>query len=122
MRRVLIAGLVVVALLGVVIVAYFVGPAMVERIRRTEFDSREWHEGTALQRGRMAHDLASSGRLHGLTQKEVIEILGVPDHQLTIGFGYTVDIGHRFGSTPWLYTLVIRVDDDGRVNEVYLHD
>jgi hypothetical protein len=85
-----------------------------------EFNSQKWKTGTALDRGRMSQDLMRNDRLIGLTRPEVWELLGPPDHHFDDNptLYYRIDIGFRFGFTPWLYVLHVRFDSAGRVAHV----
>lgn len=84
------------------------------------FNSEKWKNGSELDRGRMSQDLMRSDRLIGLTRPEVLELLGPPDHDLDLA--YRIDIGFRFGFTPWLYVLNVRFDSTGRVVRVSATD
>lgn len=87
------------------------------------FDAEAWRAGSALDRGRMVRDLTASGRLVGLSRDEVVALLGDPDGPYRNEVNYTVDIGQRFGASPWTYTLQVVFDPNtGRVTNAYYHD
>lgn len=85
-------------------------------------DAPGWREGDRLDRGRMARDLESSGRLLGLDRGQVLDLLGPPDDRTEGSMSYSVDLGDRFGSHPWLYRLRVEFDGRGEVERVLLHD
>ncbi|QDV35895.1 hypothetical protein [Tautonia plasticadhaerens] len=87
-----------------------------------EFDAPGWRAGDRLDRGRMTRDLESSGRLLGLDRGQVLDLLGPPDDRTEDSMSYSVDLGHRFGSTPWLYRLRVEFEGRGEVERVLLHD
>ena len=67
------------------------------------FNSERWIRGDIRVRGRMVRDLRSTRLLEGKTEAEVISLLGEPDYrsELRPAWVYKVDIGHKFGSSPW---------------------
>ena len=64
----------------------------------------------------MVNDLLRSGRLAGNDKPAVRAMLGQPTREHDYHWYYQVDIGHRFGSSPWYYHL--RVEFDGRTAKV----
>lgn len=86
------------------------------------FDPDLWQRGSMRERGRMARDLVLSRKLVGLTHDEVAALLGRPDQNSHAMF-YTVDLGHRFVSEPWTYSLVIEFGSNSqKVTSVMLRD
>jgi hypothetical protein len=83
------------------------------RDRDQPFSAPKWLQGDALERGSMARDLASGAPLKGKTQAEVQALLGPPDLEVRWTLIYKVDFGYRFGSSPWLYDLVLSFDASG---------
>ncbi len=88
------------------------------------FNSEKWKAGNALDRGRMSQDLMNNNRLTGLTRDEVLAQLGPPDYDLAPDstLTYRIDIGYRFGPTPWLYVLYVRFDATGHAVHVFAKD
>ena len=122
-KKRLLLGISVVLLIGVVGIGatfYFlwIRPAL----DRIDFVQQEWLAGDVRARGKMVHDLIDRKLLDGEARSDVVALLGAPDHSSTGSLSYTVDIGHKFGSGPWTYQLLIQLDDSGRVRDHYLHD
>ena len=78
------------------------------------FSQDSWKRGGQRQRGRMVRDLVESEVLVGETRAEVADLLGPPDSEDQAGMHqvYMVDLGHRFGSKPWLYQLHVEFSAD----------
>ena len=71
----------------------------------------------------MVNDLLRSGRLTGRDKSGVREMLGPPLAERDDDWSYQVDIGHRFGSSPWFYDLRILFDEaTGKVKSAELLD
>ena len=122
MSRLLTVIVVSFALLVIAGAFMIAGPGVMERLRRTDFKSSSWIEGSPSDRARLVNDLVDSELLIGLTREQVSALLGPADFPVNEGIGYTIDRGHTFGSTPWMYTLSIRFDETGRVEEAWVHD
>lgn len=105
---------------GLTLVLFFAPVA--ESLAATQFERSLWQAGSQIERGRMARDLESSGRLLGLGREQIIDLLGPPDDQTGASMSYKVDIGHRFGSDPWFYLLRIEFNESGEAESVSLHD
>ena len=87
------------------------------------FESSAWRQGSISERGTMARDLESSNRLLGLEATEVVVLLGEPDQKHGFSsFDYTIDLGYRFVSSPWTYSLHLGFGNDGKVARVELRD
>lgn len=78
------------------------------------FRSDGWKTGDQRHRGRMVRDLIGSHVLVGKSKAMVADLLGPSDsedpastHQI-----YIVDLGHKFGSRPWLYQLHVEFSGD----------
>ena len=86
---------------------------------------REDTEGVGARQGvRFLRSLgAVLGASLGLRPGEVEELLGPPDDRRGASFTYTVDLGYRWGSTPWTYALDVAFGgDEPRVVKASLHD
>ena len=60
----------------------------------------------------MVRDLVGSRVLDGKTKAAVADLLGPPDSEDQVHQVYLVDLGHRFGSKPWLYQLHVEFAAD----------
>jgi hypothetical protein len=81
--------------------------------RHTSFQSSHWLAGDARERGEMARTLHSSSILVGRTREEVLSLLGRPDSssaEEASALYYSVDVGVRWASAPWMYTFVVTFD------------
>jgi hypothetical protein len=85
------------------------------------FDSEAWLKGDRKVRGQMAHSLRDGRILEGKCQTEVIAVLGNPDGEYSEVLIYQVDLGHKFGSSPWLYQMNVAFEG-GKVARVGLTD
>lgn len=90
--------------------------------RRKVFVSDVWRTSNERGRGQMVNDLVESRFMVGKTKKELLTVLGNPDTVSDNNVSYTVDIGHRFGFSPWYYSVTIIFDEAGLVQQYYLHD
>ena len=87
------------------------------------FEREGWLHGSPRERGSMARDLEASGRLLGLRPGDVEELLGPPDYRHSVALTYIVDLGYRWGSTPWTYALNVELSGDAQqVIQVNLRD
>jgi hypothetical protein len=73
--------------------------------------SEKWIAGDARVRGEMVRDLIASKRLDGKTRSQVETLLGPPTYDATNRTSYVVDIGYRWGSRAWNYSLCISFDE-----------
>ena len=90
---------------------------------RKSFDAAAWRVNGQRERGRMVRDLKASKILNDKTRVEVIEMLGTPDSETEQTITYVVDVGHKFGSNPWLYNFSVIFDTTtNRVQESILDD
>ncbi len=123
MRWRMIFGILALILLLPVIVVFsvFVRPAY-ESMVATKFDSSAWRAGSHIERGRMHDDLLSSHRLNGMYREDVVALLGPPDHESDGHITYEIDLGERFGSSPWLWLLHVEFDEESIVEIAYRHD
>ena len=102
--------------------AYLFGPALVHSWNQRPFEPDTWRAGDAEIRGSMVRDLEANNRLLGLSKTTVFELLGEPDREQQDVLTYTVDLGYRFGSAPWLYSFDVVLDSTGHVSRCYHHD
>jgi hypothetical protein len=107
--------------LGMVLVMRHGGVQSTSSLAYRPFDSSGWIEGSTRERGMMVRDLIKGGMLAKKSKEEVRVMLGEPDSEGDDSFRYWIDIGHTFGSTPWLYYLSVEFED-GRVRDVYYTD
>ena len=77
---------------------------------RKSFDAVAWRVNGQRERGRMVRDLKVSKIINDKTRVEVIEMLGTPDSETEQTVTYLVDVGHKFGSNPWLYNFSVIFD------------
>ena len=85
------------------------------------FNSEAWLKGDRRVRGQMTHSLKDGRILEGKSRPEVIAMLGKPDGEYSEVLIYQVDLGHKFGSSPWLYQLNVALEG-GKVARVGLTD
>src|SRR5438094_9834465 len=76
--------------------------------RSLPFNSAQWKSGDRVLRGKMARQLPGSQLILGKNEKQVLEILGDPDHRSETEWAYHVDIGVKFLFHPWSYNLTVR--------------
>lgn len=78
------------------------------------FRSDGWKAGDQRQRGHMVRDLVGSQVLLGKSRSMVADLLGPSDSedQTSPDQMYMVDLGHKFGSRPWLYQLHVEFSGD----------
>lgn len=88
--------------------------------QKIPFDADIWREGNERVRGEMVDDLRNKGILIGKSRQEVIALLGASENSGD-GLSYTVDIGYRFGFSPWNYQFLI-IFDNNLVTRTSLHD
>ncbi len=74
------------------------------------FDSSKWFNGNERIRGSMAQDLIDKGILEGKSKNDIKNFLGPPDKENAQYIIYIIDVGIKFGETPWPYYLNIRLD------------
>ena len=79
------------------------------------FNSEVWLKGDQRVRGQMASSLKDNRILEGKSRSEVIAMLGKPDGEYSEVVTYQVDLGHKFGSSPWLYQLNVAFEDSKAV-------
>jgi len=97
--------------------------SFIQSINPSTFDSMAWRQGNIRARGTMVDDLTDRGRLVGKTREEVLAMLGPPDRDHGELLFYVVDMGQRFGSTPWTYGLRIYFDPKtGLASSVFYTD
>jgi hypothetical protein len=97
--------------------------AVVQSINPSRFDAATWRTGDLRTRGTMVRDLIERELLIGKSRQEAVGLLGPPDQEAERLLTYNVDLGHKFGSTPWLYALQLRIDAaSGRVLEAWYTD
>jgi hypothetical protein len=82
--------------------------------RARDFVSERWLAGDQRARGEMARSLVRSGFLSDKTKTEVLALLGRPDSISAAEMSYLVDIGMRWGGTPWTYRLIIHFHEAGQ--------
>jgi hypothetical protein len=86
------------------------------------FDSSVWQRGGLRVRGEMVDSLRDRALLTSRTPDEVIAVLGKPDEDHNGQLRYRVDVGRRIGWQPFFVTLVVNLDDKGRVYQVVTVD
>jgi len=80
-------------------------------------------KGNIRERGKMTRDLLEQNVIIGRMRPEVSSILGIPDDTLLNNWRYTVDLGYRFGSSPWTYSLFVIFDStSNKVQTAYTGD
>jgi hypothetical protein len=85
------------------------------------FSSEEWKKADKRTRGHMVRSLMASRILQLKDEATVKKLLGDPDLGSTSKMEYFVDIGQKFGSSPWTYHFTLRLTN-GIVSEVDLRD
>ncbi len=110
------------------------GPVVTDLAHRQKFDAEVWPHQESVEYGirwpprqYMVDDLMSSGKLDGLTESQVVQLLGPPQDQ-SFPFGArAADIHYYLGrergfmagiDSEWLF---ITFGDDGRVNRYWLY-
>ena len=92
------------------------GTSIVQSISPSRFDGAVWRAGDLRTRGTLVRDLVDRELLIGTSRKSAVALLGPPDNQSDSELIYRVDLGHRFGSKPWLYTFRLQIDaTSGRI-------
>lgn len=87
------------------------------------FEAALWREGDARARGAMVNDLIERKLLIGASRDDVLTWLGPPLEGRGEDLVYTIDIGDRSGSDPWLYALHVQFDPaTGLVGAVWYSD
>ena len=88
------------------------------------FNDSQWRSGDARLRGAMVDDLVQrqDELVIGRSRAQVQELLGSCDSSTASPLEYEVDLGHRFGGSPWLYTLKVEFDESGNATSVLLLD
>ncbi len=113
-------------LFALLLAMFFLGggpQSLYQSVNSSTFDAEAWRIGDIWTRGTMVSDLLDREVLGGQNRAEVIALLGPPDHQRPDTFLYTLDIGQRWGSTPWTYALHINFDPKtGRTSSVFYTD
>lgn len=116
------------------LVAWFVGaPVVEEYVHRREFDAEIWRDPDSVEhdvmwppRLCMIDDLLASGRLDGMHEADLLELLGEP-HDKSFPFGAaSCDLHYRLGpergfmriDSEWLF---IDLDEDGRVERTWVY-
>ncbi len=121
-KTALISSAAFIAVIVVVAGAVVFGPTMLHSMSKRSFDSNEWKSSDQRVRGQMVEDLEAGKTLDGLWRREVVKLLGSPDLDEGSHISYDIDLGHRFGSTPWLYRFKIEFSGENRVTHYYHHD
>ena len=88
------------ALVTAVAALIYCTPILDDYFLNRPFSSDEWLTAGTRERGKMARDLVSSGRLRKKTKAELEEILGPPDVRYGSVIAYRVDIGYRWIFAP----------------------
>jgi hypothetical protein len=75
-------------------------PSIDNYFSRTDFDSEKWKNWTMTEdewtlRWDMTHDLQESHELNGMTEEQVIELLGQPGSQSKIEWTYDLGMARR---------------------------
>jgi len=97
--------------------------SVVQSFNPSRFDAATWRTGNLRTRGTMVRDLIDRELLIGKSRQEAVALLGPPDQEAERLLTYKVDLGHKFGSTPWLYAFQLRIDAaTGRVFEAWHSD
>ena len=89
-----------------------------------EFESGRWRSGSKKVRGAMVRDIIGQKLLIGMSEKEVIELLGNPDHtfQPQNLFMYEMNNNHRC-SFLWECHLLVYFDSETKkVDGVFKSD
>ena len=94
--------------------------SVVDYVSRRPFDAIAWQDASQAQRGirlRMMDDLLAQHPLEGMTQAQILTLLGEPDDALYIGNRYIAYwLGEKLGpigeESAW---LVLDLDDSGVV-------
>ena len=84
--------------------------SIVQSINPSRFDVTTWGTGDLRTRGTMVRDLIDRELLIGKSRQEAVALLGPPDQEGKRLLIYKVDLGQKFGSTPWFYALRLRID------------
>ena len=95
-----------------IIVTIFLGLYVLFSQPQMEFDSLLWKNGDMATRGSMVKDLESRQILIGKSREEVRNILGSPGQEKPDYWSYDVDIGVKWGSSPWIYFFYISFDEN----------
>lgn len=97
--------------------------SVVESVSPSRFDAVTWRAGDLRTRGTMVRDLIDRDLLIGKSRREAVALLGPPDIEAERVLTYKVDLGDKFGSTPWLYALHLKIDPaNGKVSEAWYAD
>ena len=102
---------------ALLLVAFELRDALVERMTRRAFDPREWRDRAHIADGgrrHMLHDLLATRALRAKTRGEIVEILGEPDAGEP---SRDWDLVYRLGAESDAEWLVLRLDPDLRVAE-----
>jgi hypothetical protein len=112
-----------VAILGLSLLVLLYASSRDPFFRKQEFHSQEWQSGNMRKRGQMVSSLVEKRILAGKKQSDVLALLGEPSTASTNRIAYKIDIGYRFGFSPWLYVLAIDFNEtNGIVSSVTLKD
>ena len=103
------------AILGLALLALFYTSSRDPFFRKQEFHSEKWRSGNMRERGQMVSNLIEKQILKGKKQSDVLALLGEPSTASANQIAYKVDIGQRFGFSPWLYVLAIDFDETNRI-------
>jgi len=83
------------------------------------FKQEIWKKGNYRERGRMVIYLIDSIGVVGKSRKEIVNLLGKPERELTNGNGitYSVDMGDMYGYDMWLF-----LDSTDQVTSIMFDD